>query len=183
MQLNHEKWKSETKFHAKCFVCKGLYDFWKNIFAFLFGPVYNFIVAGKTKIFIYSMGDNYVKKNTNDLIRVRKLIAKYKAQLQKETMREDFGQILVSMLEDEFLDYQYGSNAVWSLIREFDEWCMSYTNTDRGWLTASPNYWKGDKMTREEKINSIVDDVGLNYDYKDFAADCVQEVVTNWIGG
>ncbi len=67
------------------------------------------------------------KKDTNDLTRVRKLIAKYKGQLQKENIRENFGQILVSMLEDEFPNYQHGSNAIWPLIREFDEWCMSYT--------------------------------------------------------
>ena len=67
------------------------------------------------------------KKDTNDLTRVQKLIAKYKGQLQKENIRENFGQTLVSMLEEEFPNYQYGTNDIWPLIREFDEWCMSYT--------------------------------------------------------
>ncbi len=67
------------------------------------------------------------KKDTNDLTRVRKLIAKYKGQLREENIRENFGQILVSMLEDEFPNYQHGTNTIWPLIREFDEWCMSYT--------------------------------------------------------
>ena len=71
-----------------------------------------------------------MKKNTNDLIRVRKLIAKYKVQLQKKNMRENFGQDLVLILEDEFSNYQYGSNAIWPLIREFDKWCMSYVDTN-----------------------------------------------------
>ncbi len=35
-------------------------------------------------------------------------------------------------------------------------------------------------MTREEKINQIVSDVGTDYDYDDFAADCVREVVSEW---
>ncbi len=68
------------------------------------------------------------KKDTNDLTRVRKLIAKYKGQLQKKNIRENFGPTLVSMLEDEFPNYLYGSNAVWPLIREFNEWCMDYTD-------------------------------------------------------
>ena len=42
---------------------------------------------------------------------------------------------------------------------------------------------RGIKMTRDEMIDQIVKDVGLNYDYKDFAADCVREVVTNWDEG
>ncbi len=35
-------------------------------------------------------------------------------------------------------------------------------------------------MTRNEMIDQIVIDVGMNYDYKDFAADCVREVITDW---
>ncbi|KKL78545.1 hypothetical protein LCGC14_2023800, partial [marine sediment metagenome] len=48
--------------------------------------------------------------------------------LQKKNIRENFGQTLVLMLEDEFPNYQYGSNTIWPLIREFDEWCMNYTD-------------------------------------------------------
>ena len=69
-----------------------------------------------------------IMTNTTDLIRVQKLITKYKGQLKEENMRENFGQSLVSQLEDEFSNYQYGSNDIWPLIREFNEWCMDYTN-------------------------------------------------------
>ena len=39
------------------------------------------------------------------------------------------------------------------------------------------------KMTeeeRQEKIEQIVTDCGTCYDYKDFAADCVRQVVSKW---
>jgi GTP cyclohydrolase FolE2 len=39
------------------------------------------------------------------------------------------------------------------------------------------------KMTeseREEKINQIVQDADGCYDYKDFASDCVRQVVSQW---
>ena len=35
-------------------------------------------------------------------------------------------------------------------------------------------------MIRNEMIDQIVIDVGMSYDYKDFAADCVREVITVW---
>ena len=61
-----------------------------------------------------------------DIIRVRKLIELYKGQLQGRRMLcKNFGQSCVTMLEDEFTDYRYGSNLVWSSIREFDNWCKS----------------------------------------------------------
>ncbi len=37
-----------------------------------------------------------------------------------------------------------------------------------------------DCRERQEKINQIVYDCNTCYDYKDFAADCVREVVTKW---
>lgn len=37
-----------------------------------------------------------------------------------------------------------------------------------------------DCKERQEKINQIVLDAGTCYDYKDFAMDCVREVVTKW---
>ena len=33
---------------------------------------------------------------------------------------------------------------------------------------------------RQEKINQIVLDAGTCYDYRDFAMDCVRQVVTEW---
>jgi len=35
-------------------------------------------------------------------------------------------------------------------------------------------------MTREEKIEQIVCDAGTCYDYRDFAKDCVRQVVSQW---
>lgn len=37
-----------------------------------------------------------------------------------------------------------------------------------------------DIRERQEKINQIVYDCGTCYDYKDFTADCVREIVTKW---
>ncbi len=64
-----------------------------------------------------------------DLIRAKKLITKYKGQLENSKIRENFGQSLVRKLEDEFNDYRYGvsNSSIWQLIREFDHWCMNYT--------------------------------------------------------
>jgi len=36
------------------------------------------------------------------------------------------------------------------------------------------------KQKRENMINNIVDDCIDSYEYRDFAADCVREVVSNW---
>jgi len=33
----------------------------------------------------------------------------------------------VRMLEDEFSDYRNSINPIWPLIREFDDWCATYT--------------------------------------------------------
>jgi len=63
----------------------------------------------------------------NDLVRAKKLIAKYRAQLSGQRIYENFGQDFVRMLEDEFSDYRYGDNQIWPLISQFDEWCANYT--------------------------------------------------------
>ncbi len=69
---------------------------------------------------------------TKDAIKAKKQIAKYKARLKKQAVCENFGQGLVRQLEDDFSEYRYGVNDVWSLIRAFDEWCMTYTPTNHG---------------------------------------------------
>ena len=62
-----------------------------------------------------------------DLAKAKRLIAKYKARLKAQRICENFGQSLVRKLEEEFFNYRYGQNRVWPLIREFDNWCMTYT--------------------------------------------------------
>jgi hypothetical protein len=62
---------------------------------------------------------------SKDLVRVKKLVTKYKAQLVDSQMCENFGQNFVRRLENEFSEYQNGTNDVWSAIRAFDDWCMN----------------------------------------------------------
>jgi len=63
----------------------------------------------------------------NDLVRAKKLIIKCKGQLRGQKIYENFGQDFVRMLEDEFSDYRNSINPIWPLIREFDDWCATYT--------------------------------------------------------
>jgi len=68
---------------------------------------------------------------TDDFMKAKKLIAKYKAHLASQRICENFGQPLVRDLEDEFSMYCYGQNQVWPLIQEFDYWCMNYTGGNK----------------------------------------------------
>jgi len=67
------------------------------------------------------------KNERRDRPRVKRRITTYKRQLQRQQICENFGQSRVRKLEDEFGQYRYGINTVWPLIRDFDEWCMTYT--------------------------------------------------------
>ena len=58
--------------------------------------------------------------------KAKKLITQYRTRLRGQAICENFGQSYVRKLEDKFSDYRYGQNPVWPLIREFDNWCMTY---------------------------------------------------------
>lgn len=68
-----------------------------------------------------------IKNESKDKSRARRRIATYKRQLKHRQICENFGQSRVRKLEDEFSQYHYGINAVWPLIHDFNEWCMTYT--------------------------------------------------------
>jgi len=62
-------------------------------------------------------------------LKVQRRIATYKRQLKRQPICENFGLSRVRKLEDEFSQYRYGVNAIWPLVRDFNEWCMTYTGS------------------------------------------------------
>lgn len=40
---------------------------------------------------------------------------------------ENFGLAEVQALEDRFRNHKYTHDGIWAKIRDFDEWCMTYT--------------------------------------------------------
>ena len=62
---------------------------------------------------------------------VEKAIRDYKERLIRKAkskgLWENFGQEEVRVLEDTYSEYQYTNLGVWEMIREFDEWCQTYT--------------------------------------------------------
>jgi len=68
-----------------------------------------------------------IKNELKDKPVARRRIATYKRQLKRQQICENFGLSRVRKLEDEFSQYRYGVNAIWPLVRDFNEWCMTYT--------------------------------------------------------
>jgi len=91
-------------------------------------------------------------KNKKDLVRVKKLIAKYKAQLFTAPMVENFGQSLVCRLREEFSDYAYGFSAVLTEINDFDDWCQNRTTPFCLKRTRQGTYAMGE-LTEDETLN------------------------------
>jgi len=63
--------------------------------------------------------------------KIRRTIDRYKAQLKKSPMVENFGQKHVRKLCDEFPIYAgedyYERQVILGLFNEFENWCMNYT--------------------------------------------------------
>ena len=64
-------------------------------------------------------------------MKVQTAIRNYKERLirkaNKNGVWENFGQEEVSILEDTYREHQYSNDGVWDKIRDFDNWCSSYT--------------------------------------------------------
>lgn len=64
-------------------------------------------------------------------IRVEIAIQNYKGRLIRKVNKtgiwENFGQEEVGVLEDTYNEHQYLNDEVWNKIRNFDDWCQTYT--------------------------------------------------------